>query len=217
MIRENFENNLLELQQKLEDMAEATVKALNKAFTALETHDVELALEVIEEDNYIDDIEHEIDQMVVWIITKQQPVARDLRRVIAMLQMSGDIERIADFAVNTSKAVIRIGKEETVLASTSIMQMKENTIEMLKKAMRAFIDGDISLAREVAQLDNAVDDANRKNLHLLKNMLKEHPEWTDQLVELLFINRFVERAADHITNMAESTAYFVKGQMFDLN
>ena len=217
MIRENFENNLIELQNKMREMVEATVTALDKAFTALENQDMEIALSVIDEDNYIDDLEDEINQMAVWVIAKQQPVARDLRRIIAVMKMSSDIERIADFAVNTSKSTIKIGRTESLLSKTSILSMKDNAIEMLEMSIQAFVDGNISLAKEVSEKDDVVDEKKRENYELLTSMLKEHPELTDQIVELLFLNKYVERAADHITNMAESTAYFVKGQLFDLN
>ena len=217
MIRENFENNMMELQNKMKEMVEATVTALDKAFTALEKQDMELALTVIEEDNYIDNLEGEINQMAVWVIAKQQPVARDLRRIIAVMQMSSDIERVADFAVNTSKSAIRIGRAESLLDKTSIISMKDKASDMLKMATQAFVDENISLAKEVGELDDIVDEKNRANYELLKSMVKEYPDFTDQIVELLFINKYVERAADHITNMAESTAYFVKGQLFDLN
>ena len=217
MIRENFENNMMELQNKMKEMVDATVTALDKAFTALEKQDMELALTVIEEDNYIDNLEGEINQMAVWVIAKQQPVARDLRRIIAVMQMSSNIERVADFAVNTSKSAIRIGRTESLLDKTSIISMKDKASEMLKMATQAFVDENISLAKEVGELDDIVDEKNRANYELLKSMVKEYPDFTDQIVELLFINKYVERAADHITNMAESTAYFVKGQLFDLN
>ena len=217
MIRENFENNMMELQNKMKEMVEATVTALDKAFTALEKQDMELALTLIEEDNFIDNLEGEINQMAVWIIAKQQPVARDLRRIIAVMQMSSNIERVADFAVNTSKSAIRIGRTESLLDKTSIISMKDKASDMLKMATQAFVDENISLAKEVGELDDIVDEKNRANYELLKSMVKEYPDFTDQIVELLFINKYVERAADHITNMAESTAYFVKGQLFDLN
>ena len=207
----------MELQNKMKEMVDATVTALDKAFTALEKQDMELALTVIEEDNYIDNLEGEINQMAVWVIAKQQPVARDLRRIIAVMQMSSNIERVADFAVNTSKSTIRIGRTESLLDKTSIISMKDKASEMLKMATQAFTDENISLAKEVGELDDIVDEKNRANYELLKSMVKEYPELTDQIVELLFINKYVERAADHITNMAESTAYFVKGQLFDLN
>ena len=217
MIRENFENNMMELQNKMKEMVDATVTALDKAFTALEKQDMELALSVIEEDTYIDNLEGEINQMAVWIIAKQQPVARDLRRIIAVMQMSSDIERVADFAVNTAKSTIRIGQTDSLLDKTSIISMKDKASDMLKLATQAFVDENISLAKEVGELDDIVDEKNRANYELLKSMVREYPELTDQIVELLFINKHIERAADHITNMAESTAYFVKGQLFDLN
>lgn len=217
MIRENFENNMMELQDKMKEMVEATITALDKAFTALEKQDMELALSVIEEDNYIDNLDGEINQMAVWVIAKQQPVARDLRRIIAVMQMSSDIERVADFAVNTAKSTIRIGQTDSLLDKTSIISMKDKASDMLKLATQAFVDENISLAKEVGELDDIVDEKNRANYELLKSMVREYPELTDQIVELLFINKNVERAADHITNMAESTAYFVKGQLFDLN
>lgn len=217
MIRENFEKNMIELQNKMSEMVDATVYAMEKAFMALEQQDMSLALVVIEEDAYIDDLEGEINQMAVWLMAKQQPVARDLRRIISMIKMSSDIERIADFAVNTAKATIRIGKTDSLLGKTSIVDMKNTSQKMLKMALQAFVDENISLAKDVGELDDVVDQKNYANYALLKSMLKENPALTDEIVELLFVNRFVERAADHITNMAESTAYFVKGQLFDLN
>ena len=217
MIRENFEKNMMELQNKMKEMADLTIEAMENAFVALEKQDIDLALSIIEEDAYIDDLEGEINQMAVWIIAKQQPVSRDLRRIISMLKMSSDIERIADFAVNTAKSTIKIGRTQSLLTQTSILAMKNKSIEMMKLAIKAFVDENIALAKQVGELDDIVDQKNYENFALLKSWLKEHPERTDEIVELLLINRFVERAADHITNMAESTAYFIKGQLFDLN
>lgn len=217
MIRENFEKNMLELQDKMGEMVDMTVVAMEKAFKALQEQDMVLALDVIEEDNHIDDLENEINQMAIWLMAKEQPVARDMRRIISVIKMSSDIERIADFAVNTAKATIRISKEETILEKTSLVEMKNVAMDMLKKSMKAFIDADIALAKKVGELDDIVDRNNHENYALLTEYLKECPQEIEQTLQLLFINRFVERAADHITNMAESTAYFIKGQLFDLN
>lgn len=208
---------MTELQNKMKEMADATIEAMENAFVALEKQDIDLALTIIEEDSYIDNLEGEINQMAVWIIAKQQPVARDLRRIISMIKISSDIERIADFAVNTAKSTIKIGRTQSLLKQTSILAMKNKSIEMMKMAITAFVDENISLAKEVGELDDLVDQKNYENFTLLKSLLVEHPELTDEIVELILINRFVERAADHITNMAESTAYFVKGELFDLN
>ncbi|WP_339212853.1 phosphate signaling complex protein PhoU [Solibacillus sp. FSL W8-0372] len=217
MIRENFEKNMLELQNKMGEMVDLTVAAMEKAFKALEEQDMVLALAVIEEDSSIDDLENEINQMAIWLMAKEQPVARDLRRIISMIKMSSNIERIADFAVNTAKATIRISKTDSILAKTSLVEMKNISMDMLKKSMTAFIEEDIALAKAVGELDDKVDQKNHENYAVLTDYLKESPQDIEQTLQLLFINRFVERAADHITNMAESTAYFIKGQLFDLN
>lgn len=152
MIRENFEKNMLELQDKMGEMVDMTVVAMEKAFKALQEQDMVLALDVIEEDNYIDDLENEINQMAIWLMAKEQPVARDMRRIISVIKMSSDIERIADFAVNTAKATIRISKEETILEKTSLVEMKNVAMDMLKKSMKAFIDADIALAKKLESL-----------------------------------------------------------------
>ena len=217
MIRENFEKNMLELQNKMVEMVDLTVIAMEKSFTALQKQDMSLALDIIEEDAYIDELENEINQMAMWLMAKEQPVARDLRRIISMIKMSSDIERIADFAVNTAKATVKINKTESILEKTSIVDMKDISMDMLKKAMHAFIGEDIALAKAVGELDDKVDEKNHQNYAVLTGYIAENPHDTEQAVQLLMINRFMERAADHITNMAESTAYFIKGQLFDLN
>lgn len=217
MIRENFEKNMLELQNKMVEMVDLTVVAMEKSFSALQKQDMSLALDIIEEDTYIDELENEINQMAIWLMAKEQPVARDLRRIVSMIKMSSDIERIADFAVNTAKATVKINKTESIIPKTSIVEMKDISMDMLKKAMQAFIEEDIALAKAVGELDDKVDEKNHQNYAVLTSYIAEHPHDTEQAVQLLFINRFVERAADHITNMAESTAYFIKGQLFDLN
>lgn len=217
MIRENFEKNMLELQNKMGEMVEATVVAMEKAFTALETQDMTIALSVIEEDAHIDALENEMNQVATWLMAKEQPVSRDLRRILSMIKMSAEIERIADFAVNISKSTIKIGKTDSLLPLTSLIQMKDISMDMLKKALKSFVEEDIVLAKAVGDLDDHVDEKNYQNYKALIDLIQQQPEQAEEIVQLLFINRFVERTADHITNMAESTAYFIKGELFDLN
>ena len=217
MIRESFEKNMLELQNKMGEMVEATVIAMEKAFTALETQDMTIALAVIEEDAHIDALENEMNQVATWLMAKEQPVSRDLRRILSMIKMSAEIERIADFAVNISKSTIKIGKTDSFLPLTSLVQMKDISMDMLKKALKSFVEEDIVLAKEVGDLDDRVDEKNHQNYKALMDLIQQHPEQAEEIVQLLFINRYVERTADRITNMAESTAYFIKGQLFDLN
>ncbi|MDQ0225360.1 phosphate transport system regulatory protein PhoU [Bacillus sp. 7586-K] len=215
--RENFENNLQELQAKLTMMGELAVASINKSFDAFKNHDIELALKVIEEDSVVDNLETEINQFIVWLMAKEQPVARDLRRIIGVLKISSEIERIADFGVNIAKATIKIGTSNSQVDDTNLDQMKEISITMMHKALQSFFEGNMVLVKEVADLDDNVDKLYGETYKMLTSHLKENPEETEQLVQLLLINRFLERTADHITNIAESAAYLIKGQIYDLN
>ncbi len=216
-VRKSFDKNLEELQNKMIEMNELTVSAFEKAYTAFKTQDVELALRVIDEDAAIDNLDQEINEYSVWLIAKEQPFATDLRRIIASLKITSDIERIADFAVNIARSTAKIGKTESLIDITKIEQMKETAMKMLKMALSAFIDGDMALAKKVGKLDEGVDDNYGDTYKKITEYLREHPEETTQLVQLLFINRYLERTADHITNIAESAAYLIKGQIYDLN
>lgn len=215
MIRENFEKNIAELQEKFVEMVEKTARQMELSFEALKDQNAELALKVIENDTIIDELENEINQMAIWLMAKEQPVARDLRRIVSFIKISSGIERIGDFSVNIAKATIMIGKAPSLLDLSTLEQMKDTGITMLNMAMDSFVNEDIALAKEVGNLDDKIDAMNKENYQKLTTYLAEHPDQTEQLVQLLFINRFLERIADHVTNMAESTAYLIKGQIYD--
>ncbi|WP_342430331.1 phosphate signaling complex protein PhoU [Neobacillus sp. FSL H8-0543] len=217
VVRENFDNNLQELQVKMKTMSDLAISSLEKAFEAFKTRDIELALKVIEEDEVVDDLEIEINHFIIWLLAKEQPVATDLRRIIGSLKISSEIERIADFGVNIAKSTIKIGNSDSFVNITNLEKMKDISITMLQKGLHSFLNGDIKLAKEVGQLDDEVDKNSREAYKTITSYLKEHPEETDQLVQLILINRYLERTADHITNIAESAAYLIKGQMYDLN
>lgn len=216
-IRTNFEGNLEELKGKISEMGELSIVALEKSFKALKTQDIEIALKVIEGDTTIDNLEIEVNQFSIWIIAKEAPVSRDLREIIGVLKISSEIERVADFAVNIAKSTIKIGNATSLLDITHLEKMKDLSIEMLRKALQSFLEENILLAKEVGDLEENVDQYSGETYKKLTTYLSEHPEETSQLVQLLFVNRFLERTADHITNIAESTAYLIKGQIYDFN
>lgn len=216
-IRVNFENNLEGLKGKITEMGELSIVALERSFKALKTQDVEIALKVIEGDTAIDNLEIEINQFSIWMIAKEAPVSRDLREIIGVLKISSEIERVADFAVNIAKSTIKIGNTASLLDITHMEKMKDISIEMLQKALKSFLEENILLAKEVGDLEEEVDQYSGETYKKLTTYLTEHPEETSQLVQLLFVNRFLERTADHITNIAESTAYLIKGQIYDFN
>jgi phosphate transport system protein len=216
-MRENFEKNLEELKRRITEMGDLSIIALEKAFKALKTQDVEVALKVIEGDTAIDNLEMEINQFAIWIMAKEAPISRDLRQIIGVLRITSEIERVADFGVNIAKATIKIGNTKSLLEITPLEKMKELTIEMLRKALQSFLEENIVLAKEVGDLEDEVDQYSGETYKKLTTYLSEHPEETNQLVQLIFVNRYLERTADHITNIAESAAYLIKGQIYDFN
>jgi phosphate transport system protein len=218
VVRESFENSLKELLKKLTSIGGMASTSIVKGFEAYQNQDIEQALRVIDEDDEVDDLEIEINQFIIWLMVKEQPiVARDLRRMIGILKISSEFERIADFGVNIAKATIKIGDSKTSLDLPSLEKMKDTSIKMLDKALQSFLEGNMELVREVADLDDLVDELSDETYKIITSYLKEHPEEANQLSQLLFLNRYLERTADHITNIAESAAYLIKGQMYDLN
>ena len=217
VVRENFEKSLMELQDKILEISHLAAEAIEKSFNALKTQDIDLALEVIEEDVAIDELDVDINNFIIWLIAKEQPVSRDLRKIIGALKITAEIERVADFAVNISKATVKMGEGESFLATTNLEQMKDLSLRMLEKAVRAFIEEDIALAKEVGLLDDQVDDFYVETSKSITSRLKEQPDTLNQMIQLLFINRHLERTADHITNIAENAAYLIKGRRYDFN
>jgi phosphate transport system protein len=216
-IRERFEEDLKELQNKLLEIGNFAVDALGKSIEALEAQNIDLALEIMEDDTKANHLEEEINDTAILLIAKQQPVAIDLRRVIVAIKIANDIERIADFAVNISKSTIRIGNEPLIKPIEHIKRMHELNKEMLKLALEAYNEEDISKAKKVAEMDDEVDSLYGQTIQDLLKLNQQNPEKIPQITQLSFVSRYLERAADHTTNIAESVFYLVKGKRYDLN
>jgi phosphate transport system protein len=217
VVREKFEEELRILQNKLIDLGNLASTALTKSLEALENGDIELALKIIDDDDLVNMQEEEIDDFAILLIAKQSPVAIDLRRIIVAIKIANEIERIADFAVNIAKSTIRIGKEPLIKPIEHIKQMHKITIEMLSLSIEAFGEEDLSKAREIAEMDDQVDDLYGETIRELLQLNIANPSQTPQITQLSFICRYLERAADHTTNIAENVFYLVKGKRYDLN
>ena len=149
-VREKFEAGLKELQGKLTELGEFSIQALQRSLEALETQNIEMALEIIDDDAEADRLYEEINDFAILLIAKQAPVAIDLRRIIVGIKIATDIERIADFAVNIAKATIRIGNQELVKPMVHVKKMLEITNEMLRLSLDAYNKEDTKLARKIA-------------------------------------------------------------------
>lgn len=217
VVREKFENDLRGVQEQFIALSKLSISTLDKSITALLNQDVDIALSIIQNDMYINRMEEEINDRVILLLAKQQPVATDLRRLIVMIKAAHDMERVGDYAVNIAKETIRVGKTEFVYPIRNIEQMRDKTIVMLEQVMIAFTEENVEKAREIAALDDQVDSLYGETIQQLLSVGAEHPDKLSQITQLSFVCRYLERSADHATNIAEQLFYLVKGRHYDLN
>ncbi|MFC0188188.1 phosphate signaling complex protein PhoU [Fictibacillus aquaticus] len=217
VVRENFQHQLDELKESIVKLAKMTEHALMESVIALKNQDLEKALEIIENDQRINILEDEINDAAILLIAKQAPVATDLRRIIAAIKISSDVERMADFAVNIAKSTIRIGSTPLIKPMEEIPKMAGIAIDMLSKSITAYVDEDVVLAKELADIDDQVDELYGKIIQELLGMMAQNPDYLAQITQLSFVCRYIERTADHATNIAESIIFLVKGKRYGLN
>ena len=217
VVRERFEQEMQEVQKQFVEIATTSIQALKTAFTALLEQDLEQSLKVLEDDLIINRLEEEINDRVILLIAKQQPVATDLRRLMVLVKAASDMERVGDYAVNIAKETIRIGKEPLIFPMNNLQTMCNKTVDMLENIVAAFTEEDTVRAREIAELDDYVDDLYGATVTLLLRAGTGNPENIHQITHLTFVCRYLERSADHATNIAEHLFYLIKGKHYELN
>ncbi|MBM6617245.1 phosphate signaling complex protein PhoU [Bacillus suaedaesalsae] len=217
VVREKFEIELNKLREMLLELGRMTKDSLVIAMESLVEQDIEKALSVIEDDSKIDKLELELNDFAILLIAKQSPVAVDLRRIIVSLKIAADIERMADHAVNIAKSTIRIGSESLIKPLDDLPKMHKLSIEMLEESLRAYNEEDLVLAKRISEIDDRVDEMYGVITKELLSMMPKYPDHIAQITQLAFVARYIERTADHATNIGENIFYQVKGQHYDLN
>jgi phosphate transport system protein len=217
MVREQFDYDLKTLRAKLVELGALSKEALEIAMEGLRTRNVELALQVIDNDNRMDDLEEEINELALMLITKQQPVATDLRRIFVSIKIATDLERIADHAVNIAKSTIRLGDKEVAVTINVLETMFQQAGSMLELSMDAYQEENLTFAKQIAEMDDVVDELYGQAVRDFMSSIPQNPEGINQITQLSFIARYIERIADHITNIAENVFYLVKGKHYLLN
>ncbi len=216
-MRQQFEADLRSLQEMIIELAEKTKKAVIKSMDAFRNENIELALEVIDEDDRINKLEKEINELILVIITRQQPVAVDLRRNLTAIKIAHDLERVADYAVNIAKSTIRIRGRQDNLPLENIEKMHLLGLEMLTKATGAYRTEDLQAAKEIGEIDDKVDELYGTTVQTLMSSIADSPEHVANIMQMAFICRYLERIADYATNIAENIYYLVKGKHYLLN
>jgi phosphate transport system protein len=211
MIRIKFQQSLDELKERLLVMAGLVEQAIQRSTEAYSSRDESLCELVLLSEPAINRMEREIDQLALDLLAMEQPMAVDLRFILAVIRINADLERVGDQAVNIAGRVQDLGKQPNVELPVDIPKLAMLAGAMVRKALQAFIEGDAEMAESVLKLDDQVDDMNRDAFRSLGNLIKEKPELTPQALNALIISRNLERVGDHATNVAEDVIFWVRG------
>ncbi len=215
--RKHFMNELSDLNYKVIDMGEEVHRSYIKLITVCETSDLDLAEQIIENDKLINEVEVSINVDAYLLIAKQCPVASDLRKIITALKISNELERIADYSVNIAKYIIKT-KNHNDKFLDAIIKLSSIFIKMFVQIMEAFKNEDIKLSLEVNELDEVLDEEYKKTVRdLMQTAKTASDEVVEEAMRALLVIKQIERAGDHVTNIAENIVYLVNGKRVELN
>lgn len=216
-MRSQFQQELKSLNIKLLKMGSMVQNIIEVSVQSLAKQDLDRARSVFELDNDIDALELEIEHQCMNLIALQQPIAKDLRTIGTILKIITDLERMGDHAVNIARVTLEIGEDKLIKPLIDIPKMARLTEDMVNKSLDAFMREDIALAKELDADDDQVDDLYEAIYFELIEMMLENPEIIKQATQLLFIGRYLERTADHATNIGERIIYMVTGERMKIN
>lgn len=216
MIRQQYHNDLKKLEEAISEMGNLSINAIEESIHALKDLDLEKADAVIKNDARIDELDETVNKLCIHLLALQQPMARDLREIIASLKIIIDLERMSDLAVDIAKIAKRI-KGEHIKPLVTIPNMSQLAQEMVSGAMEAYRKRDATLAIEVAKKDDAVDKLFYATWKELIEIMIEDPSKINNASNLLFVLRYLERIGDHASNICESVVYMVTGERVELN
>jgi phosphate transport system protein len=216
MTRDIFEKHLQQLKDELLVMSSMVEKTIERSISALKQRDLRLAHQVIADDANVDRKRLEIEDKCVGLIATQQPMASDLRTIIAILYISNELERIADYAEGIAKITIMIGDEPPLKPLIDIPRMAQKSIEMLRHSMEAFLERDVKKAEAVCAADDEVDQLYDQVYRELVSVMIEDPKTITRATRLIWVAHNLERIADRANNIAERAAFIVTGKMVEI-
>jgi phosphate transport system protein len=209
----HLQRDLENLQRDLITLAASVEEAIHKAIRSLQDRERILAQQVIDGDTEIDQEENHIEEECLKMLALHQPVAIDLRRIIAALKINSDLERMADLAEDIAERAQCLARMPTVPVPDKLQQMTDLTTLMVRQSLDAFVQLDARLARQVCRLDDEVDRYNREIIDELVKTMQDSPERIEAGLSFFSAIRHLERIADHATNIAEDVVYLVEGEI----
>jgi phosphate transport system protein len=211
MPRINFHQQLATLKDKLLAMAALSQQALELSVEAYVSRDTSLANHVLEIEQAINAAETTVDEMAYELLAKEQPMAVDLRFILSVIKINGDLERIGDQATGIARRVILLNAQSLIDLPIDIQDMGEKVGVMIRRAIQALLEADAKLAESVLAMDAEVDVMNRVVHTELVELMQVQPQSSEQALSAIIISRNLERAADHATNIAEDVIFWVRG------
>jgi phosphate transport system protein len=210
-----IQENLTELEVKLKKMAKMVVSAVIDSVDALVEQDLEKAKTIKKEDKLINNLRWEIEEDCINLIATQQPVASDLRELIALLNIITELERIGDYAAGISKITVLIGSEKHVKPLIDIPRMGEIAVDMIESAMKAYANRSEKSARLIHSQDDDIDDLYNQIYRELISYMMEKPSKITQCTYLVWVAHNIERMGDRVTNICERIIYLASGERAD--
>lgn len=219
MTIESRDNRVNNIKFELVRMAELVEKQIRDSIISLKNHDIELANKLIEADEEIDQMQKSIEEHCIKYIAMEQPLAIDLRKVMAASKIVTDLERMADYAIDICKITRRVGEkiDSFKKSSEALWEMDEKVRDMMKLAIKAYINEDEKMAYEICDKDEEIDSACKLLFSTFVEDESGDENLTEKKLRLLFAIKYLERIGDRVTNICESTIYSKSGNYVDLN
>jgi phosphate transport system protein len=208
----SYEEELQQLNRTIVEMGGATEAQIEAAIEAVIKRDPDRAHDIVRDDDKIDELNYQVDTQATRLLALRQPMALDLRTIVASLKISADLERIADYAANIAKRAIPLSQVSPMRPVHTVPRMAKLTQRMLKDVLDAYVERDVSKAIRVWNADEEVDEMYTSLFRELLTYMMEDPRRITPCTHLLFIAKNLERIGDHITNVAETIYYLVHGK-----
>jgi phosphate transport system protein len=214
--RTTYHKHLRDIEEDVLTMGNKVMKAIERAIEALQKRDLTLAHQIIADDVAINEQRFSIEEKCIELIATQQPMASDLRIIVAVLSIITELERIGDYAEGIAKIVVMIGDEAPLKPLIDIPRMAEITLEMINTSLQSFLTRDVNLAMKAVSLDGVVDDLYDQVFRELLTFMMVDPKTTNRATRLIWVAHNLERAADRATNICERVVFTVTGKMEEI-
>jgi len=209
----HFQNEIEKLKKKILHLAAMVEENLQIAVKSIMEYDICRADKVIKSDPNVDSLEVEVEEDCLKILALHQPVAADLRYIIAVLKINNDLERIADLAVNIAERTKAVARHPNIEIPFDLHDMLSITVEMVKASVDALVTNDTRRAFQVINDDDKIDNHDANAFNVVQKQIRKNADYSEYYISLLSVSRNLERIADHATNIAEDVIYMINGEI----